>query len=85
VTPLPDQVLYPYDRFLTHFRYQLPLRPPTGLTNCGNTCFSNALLQCLLHTAPLIGFLRWVWMGENRNHLGTHHEQTIPTSMQNLP
>jgi ubiquitin carboxyl-terminal hydrolase 36/42 len=63
VAPLPDQVLYPYDRFLTHFSTQLPPRPPTGLTNCGNTCFSNALLQCLLHTSPLISFLRYVGRG----------------------
>ncbi|KAG0494479.1 hypothetical protein HPP92_005473 [Vanilla planifolia] len=29
---------------------------PFGLFNCGNSCFANAVLQCLLHTRPLISY-----------------------------
>ena len=30
---------------------------PLGLQNQGNTCFGNALLQCLLQTHPLTAYL----------------------------
>lgn len=53
------QVLFPYATFLKFMAATDVCRgPPLGLQNCGNTCFANALLQCLLHTQPFIAYLR---------------------------
>lgn len=48
--------------------------PSIGLENCGNTCFLNAVLQCLLHTPMLrhllelaCPFPREAWLGELLN------------------
>lgn len=36
VAPVPDKVLYPYDKFLSFFKAKDTCnKPPTGLANCG--------------------------------------------------
>lgn len=47
-----------------------------GLKNKGNTCFINAVLQCLIHTPPFLQALS-VWnAGQNNQALG----RTYPSS-----
>ena len=38
--------------------WQRTLQVSKGLNNLNNTCFCNAVLQCLTHTAPLANFCR---------------------------
>ncbi|KAH7655471.1 Ubiquitinyl hydrolase 1 protein [Dioscorea alata] len=51
------KMLFPYDVFIKLYNCdKLDLRP-CGLINCGNSCFANAVLQCLAFTRPLTAYL----------------------------
>ncbi|ONK64477.1 uncharacterized protein A4U43_C07F26480 [Asparagus officinalis] len=50
------KMLFPYDLFIKLYNDKVELRP-CGLTNCGNSCYANAVLQCLAFTRPLTSYL----------------------------
>ena len=61
LAPIPQRVLFDYSRFQELFTKSLgPSKAPPGLVNCGNTCFANSVLQCMLATRPLSAYFRWV-------------------------
>ncbi|KAF5778313.1 putative ubiquitinyl hydrolase 1 [Helianthus annuus] len=51
------KMLFPYDEFLKYFGYEAFDFSPRGLVNCGNSCYANAVMQCLMSTKPLTIFL----------------------------
>ncbi|VFQ61905.1 unnamed protein product [Cuscuta campestris] len=51
------KMLFPYEDFVKYFQYEAPNVSPRGLINCGNSCYANAVLQCLTFTKPLSAFL----------------------------
>ncbi|KNA20404.1 hypothetical protein SOVF_052480 [Spinacia oleracea] len=46
-----------YDAFLSLYTSNDIELKPFGLTNCGNSCYANAVLQCLAYTRPLTMYL----------------------------
>ncbi|KAL1308786.1 hypothetical protein HN51_050804 [Arachis hypogaea] len=52
-----DQVLFPYDLFVKLYNWNRVELQPFGLINCGNSCYANAVLQCLAFTPPLTAYL----------------------------
>ncbi|XP_047966144.1 ubiquitin carboxyl-terminal hydrolase 15-like [Salvia hispanica] len=50
-------MIFPYEEFVKCFQYETFNVSPRGLLNCGNSCYANAVLQCLTFTKPLIIYL----------------------------
>ncbi|KAJ8773311.1 hypothetical protein K2173_028488 [Erythroxylum novogranatense] len=52
-----DKGLFPYNLFVKLYTSNKVEVRPFGLINCGNSCYANAVLQCLAFTPPLTAFL----------------------------
>ncbi|GLJ40195.1 hypothetical protein SUGI_0824470 [Cryptomeria japonica] len=52
-----NQTLFPYESFVKLFNWDKLELPPCGLINCGNSCYANVVLQCLIFTRPVAGYL----------------------------
>ncbi|KAI3491181.1 hypothetical protein L1887_44426 [Cichorium endivia] len=48
--------LFPYDMFVKLYASKKVELQPFGLKNCGNSCYANAVLQCLIYTPPLTAY-----------------------------
>ncbi|KAJ7981952.1 Ubiquitin carboxyl-terminal hydrolase [Quillaja saponaria] len=51
------KMLFPYEEFVDLFQTEVFGVCPRGLLNCGNSCYANAVLQCLTCTKPLVIYL----------------------------
>ncbi|KAM0023945.1 putative ubiquitinyl hydrolase 1 [Helianthus debilis subsp. tardiflorus] len=49
--------LFPYEMFIKLYNWKHVELQPFGLKNCGNSCYANAVLQCLIYTPPLTAYL----------------------------
>ncbi|KVH88052.1 Peptidase C19, ubiquitin carboxyl-terminal hydrolase 2 [Cynara cardunculus var. scolymus] len=49
--------LFPYEMFVKLYNWKKFELQPFGLKNCGNSCYANAVLQCLIYTPPLTAYL----------------------------
>ncbi|XP_071717550.1 ubiquitin carboxyl-terminal hydrolase 17-like [Rutidosis leptorrhynchoides] len=49
--------LFPYEMFVKLYNWKQVELQPCGLRNCGNSCYANAVLQCLIYTPPLTAYL----------------------------
>ncbi|GFY85896.1 ubiquitin-specific protease 16 [Actinidia rufa] len=49
--------LFPYELFVKLCNWNKIELRPCGLLNCGNSCYANAVLQCLACTPPLTAYL----------------------------
>ncbi|KAK7352979.1 hypothetical protein VNO80_18411 [Phaseolus coccineus] len=52
-----DKVFFPYELFVKLYNSNKVELCPFGLINCGNSCYANAVLQCLAFTPPLTAYL----------------------------
>lgn len=52
-----SKVLFRYEDLVKFFQYEVRGISPRGLFNCGNSCYANAVLQCLMCTKPLMIYL----------------------------
>ncbi|XP_043689452.1 ubiquitin carboxyl-terminal hydrolase 15-like [Telopea speciosissima] len=52
-----NKVLFPYEEFVRLFQCESWDISPRGLLNCGNSCYANAVLQCMTSTKPLLVYL----------------------------
>ncbi|KAL6844869.1 hypothetical protein ACP4OV_025528 [Aristida adscensionis] len=60
-----ELILLPYKHFVNLYSFEKVELHPFGLYNLGNSCYANAVLQCLAFTRPLTAYL-----------LEGHHSQT---------
>ncbi|XVE83071.1 hypothetical protein DITRI_Ditri16bG0057400 [Diplodiscus trichospermus] len=51
------KIIFPYELFVELYSYEAVELCPFGLNNCGNSCYANAVLQCLAFTRPLTSYL----------------------------
>ncbi|XP_071712014.1 ubiquitin carboxyl-terminal hydrolase 17-like [Rutidosis leptorrhynchoides] len=49
--------LFSYEMFVKLYNWKHVELRPFGLVNCGNSCYANAVLQCLTYTPPLNAYL----------------------------
>ncbi|KAK6130672.1 hypothetical protein DH2020_035574 [Rehmannia glutinosa] len=47
---------FPYELFVKLYNWNKVELRPSGLKNCGNSCYANAVLQCLAFTPPLTAY-----------------------------
>ncbi|BAT93233.1 hypothetical protein LR48_Vigan05g025000 [Vigna angularis] len=86
------KMLFPYDEFVKIFQSDIFGICPRGLLNCGNSCYANAVLQCLTSTKPLVVYLLyrshskaccakdWCLMCELEQHIIILRENGAPLS-----
>ncbi|XP_057453733.1 ubiquitin C-terminal hydrolase 15 isoform X2 [Lotus japonicus] len=86
------KMLFPYDEFVKIFQSEVFGICPRGLLNCGNSCYANAVLQCLTSTKPLLIYLLyrshsraccakdWCLMCELEQHIMILRENGAPLS-----
>lgn len=51
-----DKALFSYELFVKLYHWKKVELQPCGLVNCGNSCYANAVLQCLAFTPPLTAY-----------------------------
>ncbi|XP_078176698.1 ubiquitin-specific protease 15 [Carex rostrata] len=90
------QVLFPYEELIKFFQYEVRGVAPRGLVNCGNSCYANAVLQCLTSTKPLMVYLlkrlhsencsskSWCLMCELEQHASMLRESGAPLSLSGI-
>nr|XP_043624695.1 ubiquitin carboxyl-terminal hydrolase 15 [Erigeron canadensis] len=90
------KMLFPYEEFLKYFQYEVFDFFPRGLVNCGNSCYANAVLQCLASTRPLTIYLLhrshsrtccakgWCLMCELENYVMMLRESGEPLSLSSI-
>lgn len=82
----PARLIYPWGKFESYHGQDDLLDPPCGLTNCGNSCFGAAALNCLAYTRPMAAYCRRT--AEEAMGAPDHNEKTcqetgwcVPPSM----
>ncbi|KAK4850138.1 hypothetical protein QYF36_004171 [Acer negundo] len=51
-----DKGIFSYELFVKLYNWNKVELRPCGLTNCGNSCYANVVLQCLTFTPPLTAY-----------------------------